>query len=205
MRLLFLSVMCFITIGSSFGQAPKDSVALARRDSLRMAKMIENSIYPLIKGAPMGGVIPILNADELPDPKLKYKLLMNFTVAANTPAKAKKINGAMEEVARIVNLHMAAGVPKSHLDVAVIIHGLALFSLLDDEHYQKKFKIDNPNSKLLKELQDAGIRFMVCGQAMKFLEIEKENLLPGIKLAYSAKTVITAYSLKGFVLTDVND
>jgi len=49
----------------------------------------------------------------------------------------------------------------------------------------------------------AGAKFTACGQAMKFLE--KETFLPGIKLAYSAKTVISTYSLKGFIITDVND
>ncbi len=53
--------------------------------------------------------------------------------------------------------------------------------------------------------QAAGAKFTACGQAMKFLEIEKEILLPGIKLAYSAKTVISTYSRKGFIITDVTD
>ena len=87
----------------------------------------------------------------------------------------------------------------------VIAHGSGLFSLMNDAYYQKKFHIDNPNAKLVKELQEAGVRFSSCGQAMKFLDIEKEHLLPGIRLAHSAKTVISTYTLKGFLLTDVND
>jgi len=205
MRYVLLLIICFITFGTCFAQTPKDSAALARRDSIRFAKMLDNAIYPLIKEAKMGGVIPILNPDELPDPKLQYKLLMNVTLAATKPAQAKEINGALAEVARIMNLHVAAGVPKSNLDVVVITHASALFSLLDDEHYQKKFKINNPNVKLVKELQANGVKFINCGQAMKFLEIERETLLPGIKTAYSAKTTISTYSLKGFILTDVND
>ena len=191
-------------MGQTFAQS-KDSAALARRDSLRMAKMLDGAIYPIIKGAKMGGAIPIADPEEKIDPNLTYKLLMNFTQPATTPAKAKEINGALAEVARIMNLHIAAGVPKKNLEVVLIAHGSGLFSLLDNAHYQKKFKIDNPNIKLVNELQAAGVRFAACGQAMKFLEIEKETLLPGIKLAYSAKTVISTYSLKGFVLTDVND
>jgi intracellular sulfur oxidation DsrE/DsrF family protein len=199
--LIFLSAIFSV----SFAQSTNDSAALAKRDSLRLAKMLESAIYPMIKGAKMGGAIPISNPEELPDAKMQYKLLMNFTEGATKPDKAKEINGALGEVARILNLHVAAGVPKEHLTVVVIAHGPALFSLLDDEHYRKKFKLDNPNSKIVKELQDAGVTFTACGQAMKFLEIDKENLLPGIKLAYSAKTVISTYSLKGFILTDVND
>ena len=205
MRKLLLLSICLISLISVFAQSPKDSAALARRDSLRMAKMMGSAVYPLIKEAPMGGVVPITNPDEMPDPKMKYKLLMNFTQPATTPAKAKEINGALAEVARIINLHIAAGVPQKNLEVMVIAHGSGLFSLLDDEHYQKKFKINNPNSKLVKELMDAGVKFSSCGQAMKFLDIEKETLIPGIRLAYSAKTLTSTYTLKGFQLTDVND
>lgn len=205
MRKILLFCLCLIPFLSAFSQSPKDSAALARRDSLRMAKMFGSAIYPLIKEAPMGGVVEIQNPDEKPDPKMKYKLLMNFVQPATTPAKAKAINGALAEVARIINLHIAAGVPKDHLDVMVIAHGSGLFSLMNDEYYQKKFHIDNPNAKLVKELQEAGVRFSSCGQAMKFLDIEKEHLLPGIRLAYSAKTLISTYTLKGYLLTDVND
>ncbi len=205
MKKILLVCICLITILSAFSQSPRDSAALARRDSLRMAKMFGSAVYPLIKEAPMGGVVDIQNPDEKPDPKMKYKLLMNFVQPATTPAKAKEINGALAEVARIINLHIAAGVPKDHIEVMVIAHGSGLFSLLDEDHYQKKFHISNPNAKLVKELQDAGVRFSSCGQAMKFLDIEKDHLLPGIRLAYSAKTVISTYTLKGFLLTDVND
>ncbi len=205
MRKLLLLSICVVSLISAFAQSPKDSAALARRDSLRMAKMMSSAVYPLIKEAPMGGVVPIMNPDEMPDPKMKYKLLMNFTQPATTPAKAKEINGALAEVARIINLHIAAGVPQKNLEIMVIAHGSGLFSLLDDEHYQKKFKINNPNNKLVKELMDAGVKFSSCGQAMKFLDIEKETLIPGIRLAYSAKTLTSTYTLKGFQLTDVND
>lgn len=205
MRSILLLFMAAITTISSFAQSSKDAAALAGRDSLRMAKMMESAIYPLIKEAKMGGVIPIADADEMPDPSMKYKLLMNFSQPAVSSEKAKEINGALAEVARIINLHIAAGVPKENLEVRVIAHGSGLFSLLDDAHYRKKFRINNPNSKLVKELQDAGVQFSSCGQAMKFLSIEKENLLPNIKLAYSAKTVISNYILKGYQLTDVND
>ena len=199
-------LLIFLAIAiTSFARLPNDSAALARRDSIRMAKMMSSAIYPLIREATMGGVLPITSPDELPDPKMKYKLLMNFTQPATAPAKAKEINGALAEVARIINLHIAAGVPKENLDVMVIAHGSGLFSLLDDAHYQKKFKINNPNSKLVKELQEAGVKFSSCGQAMKFLEIERESLLPGISLAYSARTLTSTYCLKGFLLTDVND
>lgn len=205
MRKINLLVMLLLITAASWGQNQKDSAAAARRDSLLMAKMLQKAEYPLIKGARMGGVIPVSNPDEQPDPSLKYNLLMNFVQGATNATKSKEINGALAEVARIINLHIAAGVPKDNLNVVVIAHGPALFSLLNNEAYQKKFKRDNPNAALVKELQEAGVKFTSCGQAMQFLEVEKESMLPGIRVGYSAKTVISTYCSKGYLLTDVNE
>jgi len=200
----FLLTLIFIlTINALYSQT-RDSAAAARRDSLINAKM-EKAIYPLIKIPKMGGVITINDPESLPDPKMKYKLMLNFTQAATSTVKKKEINGALAEAARIINLHIAAGVPKKNLEVVLIGHASGLFSLMNNAAYQKKFKIDNPNIPLINELQEAGVSFIVCGQAMNFLDIEKTSLLPGIQLAYSAKTTISTYGMKGFVLLDVNE
>lgn len=204
MRPLLLLLLFSFSTTYSFTQA-RDSASIARRDSILMARFLESATYPLIREATMGGVIPISNPEELPDKNMEYKLLMNFTQPAVKPDQAKAINHALAEVARIINLHIAAGIPKEKLKVMVVAHASGLFSLLDDEHYQKKFHISNPNSKLVNELMAAGVQFSSCGQAMKFLEIREGTLLPGVKLAYSAKTVISTYGLKGYVYMDVND
>jgi intracellular sulfur oxidation DsrE/DsrF family protein len=199
-------LICVLLINlTAWAQGPKDSAASARRDSLLFAKMLEKAQYPLIKGTPMGGVMPVSNPDEKPDPSMQYKLILNFVQGATSATKSKAINGALAEAARLINLHIAAGVPKENLNVVVIAHGQALFSLLNNEAYQKKFKTDNPNAALVKELQDAGVKFTSCGQAMQFLEVEKESMLPGIRVGYSAKTIISTYCSKGYLLTDVNE
>ena len=205
MRKINLLCLFLLITSTLLAQNPKDSAAAARRDSLLLAKMLQKAEYPLIKGAQLGGVLPVSNPEEKPDPALQYKLLLNFVQGATSPAKSKEINGALAEVARIINLHIAAGVPKEKLSVVVIAHGQALFSLLNNEYYQKKFKTVNPNAGLVKELQAAGVKFTSCGQAMQFLEVEKESMLPGILVGYSAKTIISTYCSKGYLLTDVNE
>jgi intracellular sulfur oxidation DsrE/DsrF family protein len=57
---------------------------------------------------------------------------------------------------------------------------------------------------LIKELQNFGVKFIVCGQAMTFLRLEKEDLVPGIKEAISAQTVLSMYELKGYKMYDVS-
>ena len=38
--------------------------------------------------------------------------------------------------------------------------------------------MDNPSIKLIDDLKKIGATFIVCGQAMEFLEVKKEEFLP---------------------------
>lgn len=163
-------------------------------------------LFPAIKGYKWAGVVPIQNVDDKLDPNMQYKLLMELTAfaAKGQEATAKnEINGGIGEVARKINLHVADGIRKEKMDVVVIVHAGALFALLNNEKYKQKYQIDNPNIALIKELQNFGAKFIVCGQAMTFLRLEKEDLLPGIKEAISAQTVLSMYELKGYKFYDI--
>lgn len=59
--------------------------------------------------------------------------------------------------------------------------------------------MDNPSIKLIDDLKKIGATFIVCGQAMEFLEVKKEEFLPEIKISLTAQTVLTHYQLKGYV------
>ena len=163
-------------------------------------------MFPAIKGYNWAGVAPVQNVTEPADQKIKYKLLMELTAfaAKGQEATAKnEINGGIGEVARKVNLHVAAGVPQKNIDVVVIVHAGALFAFLNNEKYKRKYGIDNPNITMIKDLQNFGAKIIVCGQAMTFLRLEMEDLVPGIKEALSAQTVLSTYELKGYKLYDV--
>jgi intracellular sulfur oxidation DsrE/DsrF family protein len=163
-------------------------------------------MFPAIKGYKWAGVAPVQNVTELADPNMKYKLLMELTgfAAKGQEATAKnEINGGIGEVARKVNLHVAAGVPQKNIDVVVIVHAGALFAFLNNEKYKRKYGIDNPNITLIKDLQNFGAKIVVCGQAMTFLKLEMQDLVPGIKEALSAQTVLSTYELKGYKLYNV--
>jgi len=163
-------------------------------------------MFPAIKGYKWAGVVPVQNIDDKLDPNMQYKLLMELTGFAPKGQEStaqKEINGGIGEVARKINLHVAGGVPKEKMDVVIIVHAGALFALLNNEKYKQKYQVDNPNITLIKELQDFGAKFIVCGQAMTFLRLEKEDLLPGIKEAISAQTVLSMYELKGYKVYDV--
>ena len=163
-------------------------------------------MFPAIKGFKWGGVAPIQNVTELADPKMKYKLLMELTgFAAKGEEKTAKneINLGIGEITRKVNLHVAAGVPQKNIDLVIIVHAGALFAFLNNEKYKIKYGIDNPNITMIKNLQNFGAKIIVCGQAMTFLGLEMEDLVPGIKEALSAQTVLSTYELKGYKFYNV--
>ena len=82
----------------------------------------------------------------------------------------------------------------------VVVNGPALNAFALNDIYKEKYKVDNPNLKLINDLSAIGTRFIACGQAMAFQEIKKEALLPLIKISLTAQTALSHYQLKGYVL-----
>ena len=81
------------------------------------------AIYPLIKSSKWSGVIPVSNADEFPDKMQQYKLLMEISEGTKDSAEAKEINESIAEVGRLINIHIAAGIPQKNITVVVVAHG----------------------------------------------------------------------------------
>jgi len=131
---------------------------------------------------------------------MQYKLLMEDVVPIKDSAAAKEINDGLAEIGRIINLHIASGIPKNKLQVIALVHGGALYSLYNNAVYKKKYGIDNPNIKLIDELMKNGVKFIACGQAMNFFEVKKEEMVPNIGVTLTAQTVLSNYQLKGYVL-----
>ena len=153
--------------------------------------------FPAIKTVKWAGVFPVEHVDEIPDPDMHYNML--FEVTWFDTATKKEIQGGLGWVARELNLHEANGIPRKNISAVVVIHGDALFSLLKNEKYKKKYGIDNPNVSLIKELQTYGVRMIVCGQAMTGYRLEMGDLVPGFKQALTAQTALSSYQLKNYV------
>jgi intracellular sulfur oxidation DsrE/DsrF family protein len=212
---LFVLAVSLIVHGQ---QSPLDSLQAVKTRLLRMATTadsvrIENLFvqkqkmlkqrdklqYPLINAGPSSGVLPVKGIDEVPSPRRLYKLLFELTYSNPAPM-ADEVNAGLLEITRIINLHVAAGIPVQHIRPVIVVHAKALHSLGNDAAYQQHFNSPNPNSTLVQELeQKAGARFIVCGQALQFLGYRKEQLLPGVKLALTAQVVLADYQLQGYV------
>jgi intracellular sulfur oxidation DsrE/DsrF family protein len=155
----------------------------------------QEKLNPLIKD--FGTIYSVPFAEENPNPSLKYKILVDVTTASEKP---EIINENLEAVAKIINLHILGGVPEKNLQVALVVHGAAAFSLMNNETYKQKYSVDNPNLPLLSVLNKAGVKIFVCGQTIFKRNIDHLQLAPEVRVALSAITTITNYSLKGFTV-----
>lgn len=151
--------------------------------------------FPLVKG--YGGIYEIPEATERPDPDGEYKIIIDLVSPAEDP---EKINRMVENVARMMNLHGLAGVDKNNMHVKVAIHGGAIFSILNHEHYQKLYGMDNPNLKVYQALKDAGVDIYICGQSLLAREMDPGDVWEEATLALSMLTTLTTYIPQGYML-----
>ncbi|MEP7164417.1 MAG: DsrE family protein [Ferruginibacter sp.] len=157
------------------------------------------AVYPVFNAGDMSGVIPVKDPTEIPDPKMEYKLL--FELVRNNPdSVAKDINYGLTEIARVINLHVASGIPLKKILPVIVVHAEALKAITTNVYYKEHYKLDNPNLKIFNDLRNMGAKFIACGQAMTFFEVKKEDLLPDVKVSLTAQTVLSSYQLKGYAL-----
>jgi intracellular sulfur oxidation DsrE/DsrF family protein len=155
----------------------------------------QTKLNPIIKS--YGSVYSIPDAAHKPDPKLKYKLLVELTENA---AKPDSLNEYLEAVATLINLHAAEGVPKENIQVVIVLRKMATYAVFGNEKFKEKFKVDNPNVELIKELHNAGVEFYVCGQTMLKRNFDKSILVPEAKIASAGLTAITTFQLQGYTM-----
>ena len=148
--------------------------------------------FPVIPG--YGGVVAVENAVE--PPRAGMKLVIDATADTKTPAD---INKGLERAVRIVNLYGVSGLKATDLKVTVVLHGEATKSILTDAAYQSRFQTEkNPNLPLIAELQKAGVEVMVCGQALHYKKIGRDEVSADIPVAVAALTVLMNRQADGY-------
>ena len=87
--------------------------------------------YPFIKSG--GSMFEVPEAEPIADKEMKYKVLYEISKGADKP---DTINATLDKLARLVNLHLSAGIPKQNLDVVAVVHFLGTPLILSDEAYK---------------------------------------------------------------------
>lgn len=204
MKTLVLSTAIYLIFSFALAQAQtetrKDSLSRAKaiQDSLRLESLFAKSTFPYIKGSKRSGAIPVDDPEEVPDPNRRYKLLFD-TDSRNPDSLSGELNRGLDAIARILNLHVASGIPAKNIVPVIIVSGGGIEAVMNNEAYRKRHSMDNPNIALLEELQKDGAKIIACGQAMARQGATKDELLPGIRRTLSAMTVFSNYELQGFV------
>ena len=150
--------------------------------------------YPVIKE--YGGIYPIDQATVLPDPQQKY----NVVIDVYSGEDPEQLNRALNNVARMINLHAISGVHPDSVSVVLAIHGKATKTVLNDDGYTDRYGIKNPNNELIVALKDAGVKLTVCGQSLIGRKIDVDEVHEDIELATSMLTTVINYQQKGYTL-----
>ncbi len=153
----------------------------------------EPKMGPLVKD--YGPTFPMQEGDVPLRENFVYKVVFEAT---EYPGDTTTVNRELSVVSRFMNMHVRNGVPKENLDVAVVVHGETLKSLLVDEAYAKRYGSDNPSLDLLMKLEEAGVRFYVCGQSLGFRNFAREELASPAKVGLSAMTMLIYLQADGY-------
>lgn len=130
----------------------------------------------------------------------------------NTPGLSNKIvfqinrnegdirqpNLGLERVARVTNLYYAAGVPLNQLNFVVSINSDAVPAALNNEQFRKAYGVDNPNLKLISELEKAGVKVSICDQSVAFHQLEREWIDPMVTHTLSSGTTVATLQNEGY-------
>lgn len=131
-----------------------------------------------------------------PDVKKTYKLVFNI----DNNAEKEGVNMRLWKIARELNLLKAAGVPYQNVQIAAVVHGKAIAISLTDQAYEKRHQKKNPNTNLVKALDDAGVKLYLCGQTVAGMKIEQDELNPSWEVTLSALLTLPILESEGYLM-----
>ncbi len=150
---------------------------------------------PIIRG--FGAVYDVPSADFKVSPDQPFKVVFSVSETGESPSA---VNRGIDNAARFLNMHAAAGVPRERMKLVVVIHGPAGKDALTNDGYRQRFGVDNPNLPLVAQLREAGVEFYMCGQTAAKRNLQRAQLTPEVKMALSAATVIATLVPQGYTL-----
>jgi intracellular sulfur oxidation DsrE/DsrF family protein len=143
------------------------------------------------------GYVAIPNAALAPSKDTKYRAIFDATRAAGKPSD---LLPALNMAASELNALAAVRAPLSNAKFVVVFHGGAVDGILDSDHYKAKFKIENPNLAVIRQMKEAGVKFFVCGQYLAAEKIDPKTLSSDVTLAADALLVLIHYQNSGYAL-----
>ncbi len=149
--------------------------------------------FPIV--SEFGGIYEIDDAMPL-NSEMEYKIVIDLKTLQRDK---ESINPGLNNVARLMNLHGLGGVKAENLNVAVVVHGSATDVIIDNEAYQNRYEVDNPNIALITALKEAGAKVYVCGQSLLSRQYSRNEINEDVTVALSMLTTYTTYVHQGYV------
>lgn len=118
-------------------------------------------------------------------------MVLKHSFDVSSPAPDGEPNSTLVSAARLINMHVRAGVAKDNIDVAVVVHGKAVKEMADE---------DSASAGLIEVLTKHGVRIVVCGQSAAYYDVATSDLLPGVEMALSAMTAHALLQQQGYTL-----
>jgi intracellular sulfur oxidation DsrE/DsrF family protein len=160
-------------------------------------------VYPVI--AKFGGVHPRPDVDMQPDPNADYKIFVDVVSIGKDPSRPIQ---SLDRLARLVNLMGYAKVPADHVHIVALLDEKAGMAALTDAAYARimtkfdrkhaKKGMKNPNLPILHALKQAGVKLMVCSQAMAGLGLKDSDIDPSVTITLSGLTDPVIYGHRGY-------
>ncbi len=157
------------------------------------ASPAQEMVNPEIKT--YGSIYDIPEATIRPGADLEYKIIIDLYSGATSP---DKLNPALNNVARMINLHAIGGASTKKMKVVLAIHGDANDAVMDNNSYFERYGVDNPNIQLIRSLKSAGVILTVCGQSLISKSVATNQVLTEVEIATSMLTTVTTHQLRGY-------
>ena len=151
-------------------------------------------VTPVVAG--YGKVHPRPDAAVQPDPAADYRIFVRVTDDGKHP---RELMGALDRLARLVNLMGVAKVPPSHVHIVELLDEHAVLAAATDATYRRYTKVrKNPNLAIVHALRQAGVELLVCGQALAMQKLPDTAVVPDATITLSALTDVAVYGQKGY-------
>ncbi|MEN8040422.1 MAG: DsrE family protein [Actinomycetota bacterium] len=112
-----------------------------------------------------------------------------------------EVNGGLGRADAFVEIMEAAGAGPDQVTVAVVVHGKAVFDVVNaTRHVSEVEGSDHPNADLVERILDAGGEIWVCARSAAWQNVGDDDLLPGVRFAPSAMTAHAELQRRGFSL-----
>lgn len=145
----------------------------------------------------IGGTPTEMNPSFRAPADLTYKMAWHVTVA---PTEPNGIAAGFRNPANLLRQLETNGVPRSNIKMAVIVHGTATPSLLNNAAYKARTGADNGSIALLTALHEAGVQIIVCGHALVNRNVPRDQLLPFVQVATTATSAHVILATQGYVV-----